>query len=121
MAKELFTGVQRWKMLLDYLVSAFSHRPMKSLSPRVRNALRIGIYQTLFMGIAAYAAIDSTVKCLKNKGQRGFANAILRTIERNSGHVELPFIDFEFEKYASVRYSFPRWIVDRYSQVFQPD
>jgi 16S rRNA (cytosine967-C5)-methyltransferase len=118
LVKELVTGVERWKRFLDYYVSFFCHRPVERLSPKVLSALRLGVYQMILMGLPPYAAIDSIVRCLGSKGERGFVNGVLRTISRNRGHIEMPSIDTHLEDYAAVRYSFPDWIVGRYFRYF---
>ncbi|HOB30096.1 MAG TPA: 16S rRNA (cytosine(967)-C(5))-methyltransferase RsmB [Bacillota bacterium] len=118
LVKELVAGVNRWKRLLDYYISHFSDRPISKLSSRVLNALRLGVYQLVFMGIPPYAAVDSVVRCMKNKGERSFVNAVLRTISRSMGHIELPSIDEDPLEYAGLRYSFPDWIVTRYFDYF---
>ncbi len=118
LVKELVSGTERWKRLLDYYISCFSHRPIRKLSPRVANALRLGVYQILIMGIPSYAAVDSVVECMGSKGSRGFVNGVLRNISRNLGHIELPSLDAAPTHYASIRYSYPDWIVDCYFKTF---
>ncbi len=118
LVKELVTGAERWRRFLDYYVSSFCHRPVGRLSPKVLSALRLGVYQMVFMGIPPYAAIDSVVQCLGSKGERGFVNGVLRNISRNRGHIELPSMDTQLKDYAAIRYSFPDWIVSRYLRYF---
>ena len=116
--KELVNGVQRWERLLDYYVSMFCARPSARISSRVMNALRLGVYQLVFMGIPSYAAVDSVVRCMRDKGEKSFVNGVLRSVARNVGHIELPSIDARPSEYAGLRYSYPDWIVRRYSDSF---
>jgi 16S rRNA (cytosine967-C5)-methyltransferase len=118
LVKQLVTGTERWKRLLDWYISAFSHRSLGKLAPEVLNALRLGAYQLVFMGLPAYAAVNSVVECLRAKSHRGFVNGVLRALARNQGHVEMPSIDDGPEEYAGIRYSFPDWIVSRYFESF---
>jgi 16S rRNA (cytosine967-C5)-methyltransferase len=74
------------------------------------NALRVGAFQLLFTGIPAYAAVSSSVACLAARGERSFANGVLRAMARSAGHVEMPSLDEDPVRYASERFSFPRWI-----------
>ncbi len=118
LVKELVTGTERWKRFLDYYVSCFCHRPLEEVSPKVLNALRLGTYQIMFMGIPHYAAVDSTVRCIKSRAHRGFVNGVLRAIARHPGHVEMPSLDACPKEYAAIRYSYPDWIVERYFRAF---
>jgi len=115
---ELVSGTQRWKRFLDFYIAGFSHRPLDKVSPEVLNALRLGTYQLLFMGLPDYAAVSSVVGTLRARSHRGFVNGVLRAMARNLGHVELPSLDDCPEKYAGIRYSFPDWIVRRYFERF---
>lgn len=114
LVKELVNGVWRWKRLLDHYIAAFCDRPSSKISTRIMNALRIGVYQLVFMGMPSYAAVDSIVRCMRTGGEKGFVNAVLRSISRNMGHIELPSIDARPLEYAGLRYSYPDWIVRRY-------
>lgn len=118
LVKELVTGTERWKRFLDYYITCFSHRPLRKLSSRVVNALRLGVYQIIIMGIPSYAAVDSVVECVAGRGSRGFVNGVLRNVSRNLGHIELPSFDADPKQYASIRYSYPDWIVDGYFKTF---
>lgn len=118
LANELVNGVLRWRKLLDYYLSEFSDRPLSLLSPKVRNALRLGVYQILVLGLPPYAAVDPVVRCLSRKQEKGFVNGVLRAIVRNHGHVELPSLDLDPKEYISIRYSYPNWIVDRFLTSF---
>ncbi|QUL98341.1 MAG: 16S rRNA (cytosine(967)-C(5))-methyltransferase RsmB [Candidatus Fermentithermobacillus carboniphilus] len=110
---EIVNGTLRWRRLIDDHLSGFLKRPFSSLTPRVRNALRMGTYEMLVMGIPPYAAVSSTVECFQRRSERGFVNGVLRAVARNLGHVELPSIDTDPGLYASVRYSYPEWMVRR--------
>jgi len=114
LVKELVTGTERWKRFLDFYISWFCHRPLEKIAPEVLNALRLGTYQLVFMGLPPYAAVNSVVECLRAKSHRGFVNGVLRAITRNPGHIELPSLDACPKQYAGIRYSFPDWIVSRY-------
>lgn len=118
LVKDLVTGAERWKRLLDYYLSRFCHRPLEKLAPELLNALRLGAYQLVFMGIPAYAAVNSVAECVRAKSHRGLVNGVLRNIARNQGHIDLPSLDDCPEEYAGIRYSFPDWIVSRYFRSF---
>ena len=57
---ELVFGTLRQRALVDYRLSAVSHRPLDALSPWVRNLLRLSLYQLLCLDrIPAAAAVDA--------------------------------------------------------------
>lgn len=46
---ELVYGVVRWKLTLDRTIAACSDIKMEKLSPWIRNILRLGTYQLLYL------------------------------------------------------------------------
>lgn len=83
---ELTNGVMKRLATLKNILEKYSHR--KNKNPKVNNALFMGMYQLLFMDkVPAYAAINTTVELLKRSKlskQARFANALLRTIQRET-------------------------------------
>lgn len=83
---ELVYGVLRWQGKLDQTIERYSSKKAHQISPWVLDALRLGVYQLLFLkGITVYAAIYETVHLVKSGPEyyaRGFVNGILRTIDR---------------------------------------
>ncbi len=114
----LVSGCVRWQRLIDWYLEPFSKRPITSLTPRLRNALRLGVLQLVFLGIPPHASVDSTVRCLQRKGERAYCNAVLREITRRLGHVEMPSLDQDPIAYLSVRYSYPNWLAKLFIQRF---
>ena len=98
---------------IDPVIQAYSRTPQKKLQADVREALRIGICQMLFMdGIPPYAAVSSTVEALKKtrgKAFAGYANAVLRSILRD---VESGRLTVER------KVSFPAWLESRLSSQY---
>ena len=87
--RHLFTalvyGVVERQVTLDFLIDQFSDRPTDALDESLRLALRIGLYQLIYMDrIPDHAAVGETVALLP-KRTRGYANAILRSYLRLSG------------------------------------
>jgi len=63
LATELVMGVLRWRSLLDEKLAAASSQPLPRLDLEVLTALRLGIYQLLFLSrIPARAAIFESVE-----------------------------------------------------------
>src|ERR1700722_2942288 len=74
---ELVFGTLRKRALLDYRLSAVSHRPLEVLSPWVRNLLRLSLYQLLCLDrVPAAAAVDAAAEISKRHGHDGVAKFV---------------------------------------------
>ncbi|MDN3515726.1 MAG: 16S rRNA (cytosine(967)-C(5))-methyltransferase RsmB [Candidatus Brocadia sp.] len=85
---ELVNGVIRHRLPLDTLISFFSKIPLTRIEPWVLYALRVGLYQIVYLDrIPISAAVNTSVEMVKKLVRRGdavrFTNAILRSIERS--------------------------------------
>lgn len=109
--KAVCEGVTERKLYLDYIIEQKSSVKISKMKPLIRELLRMSVYQLKFMAqIPSSAAINEAVKLAKKRkfnNLSGFVNGVLRNIDR----MELP--DIESIKDISIRYSCPRWIVDR--------
>src|SRR5262245_7886090 len=69
---ELVLGVLRWRGFLDARLSAISRRPIDGLDPPVRESLRIGAYQILFLDrVPPHAAVDGSVELARRASNPG--------------------------------------------------
>ncbi len=102
----LVYGVIEKTLTLDYLIDALSAKSRSDIEPKVRNILRLGLYQLRFLDrVPDHAACDETV-ALAPKKSRGFVNAVLRSYIRQKDSLALPSREHFFE-YLSVTYSYP--------------
>jgi 16S rRNA (cytosine967-C5)-methyltransferase len=109
---EITAGVLRWKGYLDWVLSHYAQKPMKR---DVRYLLWVALYQSLFMKKGAYHVVNETVEYVKKeKGAAvaNFVNAVLRKAVSEGQDLSLPK---PLEKRLSVQYSFPEWLVRRWS------
>lgn len=118
--KALVYGVVRWRSYLDAIIGKFSQHPVKKMKPATLAALRVGLFQIVFLDrIPASAAINETVDALKRKKQpawlSGFVNGLLRNVERNKGDLPDPFSE------SSVLAGHPQWLIDRWQKHFGRD
>jgi 16S rRNA (cytosine967-C5)-methyltransferase len=85
---ELVMGVLRWRSVLDGIVAGQSSQPMAKLDLEVLTALRVGVYQLVFLDrIPAHAAINESVELVKVARKRsaaGLVNAVLRKIHKGA-------------------------------------
>lgn len=112
LAARLCLGVLQNDTLCDFYIDSFCG---KKLEPLVRDILRLGVYQLLFLDrVPVHAAISETVELCRLKGcsrASGLVNAVLRRIA--DSRESLPVIPGEGSaKYLSIRYSHPEWLCD---------
>ncbi len=103
----LVYGVIEKKITLDTLLFALSDR--KTLDKDTLTALRLGLYQILFMDrIPDHAAINESVSLVRNTSRAPFVNAVLRRAVREKES----FPERLSAAGESAVYSFPEWIIE---------
>lgn len=104
LAATLVYGVTERRLTLDYQIDRLSSRQGNELDLAVRTALRLGLYQLIYLDrIPAHAAVDESVSLVSRRAS-GFVNAILRAYTRDP-HLSLPDRDSDLATYLSVAYS----------------
>jgi 16S rRNA (cytosine967-C5)-methyltransferase len=114
----LVYGTIAWQRYLDHILAAFCRRALADLDPPVRAVLRLALYQTCILTrIPRFAAVDTSVSLIKRyRGgmAAGFVNAVLRRATAQWQGVPLPARHADLAGHLSVRYSHPRWLVERW-------
>ncbi len=103
----LYYGVIERRITLDAVIASYSKRPIDKLNLEIREILRMGIYQLLYMdSVPDSAAVDESVKLAKknNQSASGFVNAVLRSFIRDGK--KLP------DDSLSLNYSCPEWLAN---------
>jgi 16S rRNA (cytosine967-C5)-methyltransferase len=121
LATELVMGVLRWQSLLDQrLASAFTEK-IARLDGEVLAALRLGVYQLLFLSrVPARAAIFESVELVKAARKRSaasFVNAVLRKIAGSEAEDVFAKIGKSSDAIALARNAaHPPWLVARWAE-----
>jgi len=119
---ELVHGVLRNLLKLDWVLTGFYHGQYSKVVPNVRNALRVGLYQILFLTrIPHHAAVNEAVEFVKKyRGQKlaDTINGLLRNIARNIENIRYPLASADELQYLSVVHSHPMWLVRRWHPRF---
>lgn len=121
LATELVYGVIKNRIRIDYIISKVSNISVGKLDNIVLNILRIGVYQILFLDkIPSYAVVNESVKLAKKyrKFSAGFVNAVLRNVIRKINEIEYPDEKKEPERFLSIYYSFPKWMIARWMELY---
>lgn len=116
LAARLCLGVLQNDTLCDYYIDAFCSQKASKLEPKLRDILRLGIYQLLMLDkIPPRAAVNETVAlCRYAKLNRatGLVNAVLRRV--SDARDKLPEIKNPgTAEHLSIKYSHPIWLVSR--------
>jgi 16S rRNA (cytosine967-C5)-methyltransferase len=113
---DLVYGVTRHRLRIDWIIGEFSN--IKKIDTDIMNALRLGIYQLLFLDrVPPSAAINEAVKLVKQHA-KAFVNAVLRNIDRNREYIRYP--DNSISN-ISILYSHPEWMVKRWYSRYGPE
>lgn len=119
---ELVYGVLRALGTLDWVLGQFLKKPLKELSPWVRNILRMGVYQLMMMDkVPPSAAVNESVNLAKKYGHQGivkFVNGVLRNVERGKENITYPDLGQAPVQHIAVKYSHPEWLVERWIKEF---
>ena len=114
LATALVYGVLDRKITLDYIISQYVKMRVEKIKPITANALRIALYQILFMDkIPDSAAVNESVNIVKKSKERfnaSFVNGVLRSYLREP--VGLPL--GKSAEDLSIIYSCPIWIVESF-------
>jgi 16S rRNA (cytosine967-C5)-methyltransferase len=112
LATTLAYGTVQRRATLDHVIAAFCSRAVTKLDPPVLAALRLGVFQLVFLdGVAAHAAVNESVELVKRE-QRGGAqlvNAVLRRASRD-GRALVADLDDGDPAGAALLHSVPEWL-----------
>ena len=111
-------GVLRWRGRLDYVLAAFSKRPLAQIDPPVLNILRVGLFQIIHMTrIPPSAAVNTSVQIAKSMAApwaAAFVNAILRRAAAEHSSVKFPDHQKDPVHQLAASWGFPGWLVQRW-------
>ncbi|MBV9934265.1 MAG: hypothetical protein JO367_08175 [Actinobacteria bacterium] len=97
---ELVYGTTRMRRACDFVLEPLFRREVEA---DVRTALRMGVYQLVFLGTPPHAAVSTTVDVAPARA-RGFVNAVLRRVTE-AGRPRWPN--------PATELSYPDWVVER--------
>ena len=119
LATRLVYGTLAWQGRLDWHLAALTRREPAALDPPLRIALRLGLYQILFLDrIPAHAAVATSVDLAKRLAPAGagLVNAVLRRAVRERAALPLPDPVAAPVRHLAVAFSHPEWLVARWRE-----
>lgn len=116
LASELVGGTLRGLGTYDAIISLAARRSISDIDGTVLDALRLGAHQLLSMRVKSHAAVYETVELVRahaSQGAVGFANGVLREIERSTADEWRVRLEGELEGDARVEAltNHPAWVV----------
>ena len=123
LATQLAYGVVQRRATLDHVVERLTDRPIAKLDAPVLTALRLGLFQLLFLdGIAPHAAVNESVELARAGGSSGggLVNAVLRRSARE-GRALLDGLDDDTPEHAALLHSVPEWLAAKWWSELGPD
>ena len=109
----------RYLGLIDHLIEVGSERKIRHVNPKIRNVLRLGIYELVFDDMTPeFAAIHSNVELAKkniNKRSSSMVNAVMRNIQRLSQKNSNWKMSLVKEK---IDLAYPKWLWKKWEDEF---
>lgn len=118
LASRIAAGTVQRLNTLDWALGLHLRQPLHKLTPWIRNLLRSGAYQVIFLDrVPAAAAVDESVRLARRFGHRGVAglvNAALRSLAGSASDLPWPDRQGDPVLYLSLKHSHPAWLVRRW-------
>ena len=119
--REYVQNILRRRSYLDFLIDHYSSIAVEEMKPELKNILRLGIYDMLFMDSTPdYAAINEAVeiaKFMQGSKTGDLVNAIMRNLQRDMENLPKPAYE-DRTKLVATTFSHPEWMVSRWSKRF---
>jgi 16S rRNA (cytosine967-C5)-methyltransferase len=119
---QLVKGTLAWRGRLDTILEERVKGGLQSISPDMRNVLRLGAYQILYLDrIPKEVAVHETVELAKQFRHAGLVklvNAVLRTIARQADLLRSPTEQPQSATAIAEQYSHPLWMIERWLRDF---
>jgi 16S rRNA (cytosine967-C5)-methyltransferase len=118
LATELVMGVIRWRSRLDSEIATASSQPISKLDLEILIALRLALYQFLWLDrVPQRAALHESVELVKRARKRSaapFVNAVLRKLTAASRTRNASTEDSNSPEALARYFAHPAWIVERW-------
>nr|NJM01119.1 16S rRNA (cytosine(967)-C(5))-methyltransferase RsmB [Desulfobacula sp.] len=118
----LIFGILRKRENIDWIIHSFSNTPIEKIDVTSLYILRMALFQILHTDkIPVFAAIHTAVeisKAMSGRKTAGFINAVLRKAAEHHSALSLPDKKNDPDKFLSIRYSFPLWLIKRWIHRF---
>ncbi|MDE0031437.1 MAG: 16S rRNA (cytosine(967)-C(5))-methyltransferase RsmB [Deltaproteobacteria bacterium] len=118
----LVYGTLRWRGRIDWVLARVLRDPLDKLDPLVRNLLRVGCFELLFLDrVPSYATVNELVEMAKRRagpGKARLVNAVLRRVAGREREAWRPAPDTADPAELAALVSHPLWLVDLWRERF---
>jgi len=124
LAMRLAYGAIQRRGTLDHFLERLAERPVAALDRPLQTALRLGLYELLYLdGAPDYAVVAEAVELAKAHARagEGLVNAVLRRAAREGSGALLATLSEETPEQAAVKHSHPEWIARLWWQTLGAD
>jgi len=122
---QLVYGTVRYKLLCDHALKPICTQELDKLPLPILVILRMAVFQSLFLDtVTRPAMVHTSVELAKKRGHAGLGrlvNAVLRRAPQTVADIKLPGFEYEPERFLSLRYSTPEWLVRRWMEQYGPE
>ena len=112
---EIVNGTLRNLIKIDWIIDSFIKIKREKVAFNIRNILRCGVYQIIFLDRVPDSAVcNESVELAKkyeNPGAAKFVNGVLRNISRGKNNIGKPD-NVSKKRFLSIEFSHPEWLVD---------
>lgn len=119
---ELVYGAVKAGETLDWILRRYMNRPLKKVTPMIREVLRLGIYQIFYLDkVPVSAACNTAVDLAKKYSHPGtvkFVNAVLRAAVREPEKAKFPSGKGHSTEELALKSQHPYWLVKRWIKEF---
>ena len=120
-ARQLAYGTVQRLGTLDHHIAALA-RPVERLDPAVAAALRLGLFQLLYLdGVPDHAAVAESVELAKYEGERRGGHRLVNAVLRRAARERPRPPGDATPAAAAIHHSQPRWLVDLWWRQFGAD
>src|SRR6202030_3320688 len=123
LATELVMGVLRWRSRLDAEIATTSSQPLSKLDIEILIALRLALYQFLWLDrVPPRAALHESVELVKRARKRSaapFVNCVVRKLSTSARRPDLSADENSPEAVAHAL-AHPLWLLERWGPGYRP-
>ena len=124
LAMRLAYGAVQRKATADHLIERLAERPAAALDAPVLAALRLGLYELMYLrGAPDYAVLADAVELAKQNAHagHGLVNAVLRRAAREGQQALLGTLSDDTPADAAVKHSHPEWLARLWWEQLGPE
>lgn len=116
--QHLVRGTLTFRARLDHVLTPYLKKPLSRQHAKLRNLLRLGVYQLQYLDrVPSYAVVSESVilaRHILGEPVARLVNAVLRGVAENRKPVVFPDFDSDPVAYLAITTSHPQWLVARW-------